>query len=176
MNRLLAYLGRKRRKILIIAVLTPAYAGLFFMWEILGMYTDTQALATGSFTLILFEIGAAFSLGIGTLGVNNPNFTGRQLSFQSPPLRFFGGGFLMMWNIFVPQYYAIPESTASLVTRLWFNTELGLGAIGLFLFLSGFLQIFINMVKGKIDPANKAPTFLSDQLPYRLFPYLLRSR
>ena len=176
MNRVFVNLHANWRKILFLGIVTPVTVGMLLTWEIMGMYTDTQALATGSFTLVLFWIGLAFSLGIGTLKVNSLGFMGNQVSLSNPALRFLVGGILLFWNIMVPQYYSIPESTASLTTHLWFNVELGLGAIGLFVFMSGFLQIFINVLNVKINPGfNAGHGIPINQLPYRIFAFLKNS-
>lgn len=170
MNRLFMRIRKHWRRIALGALITGSYLAFFLTWEIMGMYTDSQAIATGSFTLVLFWIGIAFSLGLGTLKISNLGFMGSQVSLSNPAIRFLGGGVLMLWNILVPQYYSISEPTATLVTHMWFDVEISLGAIGLFVFLSGFVQIFVNILNVKFDPGFNAPAGIPlNQLPYRIF-------
>jgi hypothetical protein len=50
--------------------------------------------------------------------------------------------------------------------------EVGIGAVGMFVFLSGFLQIFLNILNAKINPGfNAAAGIPINQLPYRIFSF-----
>jgi len=174
--RLPRFIRTRQTKILLFGIFLSLSFVFIKIWMTLGMYADSQALATGDSTLFYNFIGWAFALAAVTFIISGPNSPRNQLSSSNPALLFLFGGFLMLMNIPVPQFHSIPYAGASMALYETFDITVGTGAVGLFLFLSGFQVIIMSAVKAKItNTIAGSPNIPVEHNPYRWFSFLLKN-